>query len=168
MKSQTEMVTFVLLFLIGVVLFISAVAWSSGIFNENADITRVTSAEAFMKGLDNKIQDVIKFSGQDSIPFNLDGTIEIANSNTLEIKMPVKTTVIPDYWITIQNDSSQIREMLDGDLFRIQLAYPEKDYSVELFTQGARLSTPRKVVIEKNSTYIFNGKTVIRIEVDFQ
>ncbi len=75
---------------------------------------------------------------------------------------------IPDYWVNISSDSSYyIREMLDGDVLRVQLVYPENEYKVEFFTEGPTLAKPKKVRIEKNSTTIENNKGTIKIRVTF-
>ena len=76
-KGQSEVVTFVLLFLIGLVLFMGAVAWSTGLFQQNVDIGKVTTAENFMYDLDSSIQSVIRHGGNQGIRYGIDGTIEI-------------------------------------------------------------------------------------------
>ena len=77
MKGQAEIIIFLLLFIIGVLLFASATVWSRGIFQENVDFTMLESAERFMKDLDSRISDVIKFGGMQEIDYGIGGTIEI-------------------------------------------------------------------------------------------
>ena len=47
-KGQSEVVTFILLFLVGLALFMASIAWSSGLFQQNVDIGRVATAENFI------------------------------------------------------------------------------------------------------------------------
>jgi hypothetical protein len=145
MKGQSEIIVFVLLFLIGVILFVSAVAWSSGIFEKNADMLRVTASEKLIQDLDNSIKDVIKFGGSKIIDYTIDGTIELVDEKTIEMKVPASIE-LPDYWINITSGSSYIRERLDGNLLRIQLIYE----NIELYTEGPRLSKPDSIKIEKD------------------
>ncbi len=176
MKGQSEIVTFVLLFLIGVILFVSAVAWSGNLFERNVDLAKITSAENFMTNLDKEIQSIIKFGGQKTINYNIDGTIELieGDPDKIEIKTPANV-VVPDYWINISSSESHgvIQEMLDGNIFRIHLFYPVQDnYGIDLFTEGPRLATPSRIKIEKEGTitriidnedYIF-----VRVKITFE
>ena len=57
--------------------------------------------------------------------------------------------------------------MLEGDVLRVQLIYPENNYKVEFFTDGPTLTKPETVKIEKNSTYIENNKATIKIRITF-
>ncbi|MFQ6056854.1 MAG: hypothetical protein ACE5J3_12835, partial [Methanosarcinales archaeon] len=59
MKGQSEIIVFILLFLIGFILFSSSVLWSRGIFQRNVDIGKINAAENFMKNLDEKIKNII-------------------------------------------------------------------------------------------------------------
>lgn len=175
MRGQSEIVTFVLLFLIGVILFISAVAWSRGLFERNVDLAKITSAENFMENLDKKIQSIIKFGGQETIDYNVDGTIELieGSPDNIEIKIPADV-VVPRYWVNISSPESSgvIQEMLDGTIFRIRLFYPLGDYGIDLFTEGPRIATPARVKIEKTDTITKTiGNTsysFIKIKVTFE
>jgi len=155
MKGQSEIIIFVLLFLIGVILFVSAMLWSSEIFERNADMLRVTVSEKLMQDLDESIKDVIKFGGSKIIDYNIDGTIEMLDEKTIEMKVSASIE-LPDYWINISSDSSYIREKLEGNLLRIQLIYQD----IELYTEGPRLSKPESIKIEKD--------LVGRIKITFQ
>jgi len=57
--------------------------------------------------------------------------------------------------------------VLDGDVFRIRLVFPQDGYKVEFFTDGPTLAKPKKVVIEENSTDIENSKATIKIRITF-
>ena len=172
-KGQSEVVTFVLLFLIGLVLFMGAVAWSTGLFQQNVDIGKVTTAENFMYELDSSIQSVIRHGGNQAINYRIDGTIEIRDvgyEDYIEVKMPV-TIDLPRYWINITRADSagSIREILEGTDLRIQLSYPEKDdYIIDLYTEGAKVAQPDQIFVEKTGTAEDQGKTIISIKVTFQ
>lgn len=174
-KGQSEIVTFVLLFLIGVSLFLSAVVWGRSSMERNADIARIAATESFMKELDNDIQSVAKFGGEMIINYKSDGTIllnDIGSQDTVEIRTEVAGE-LPKYWVnlTSQESFSLIREKLEGNMFIIQLSYPNKiTYGIDLFTQGPYEASPQMVAIEKNSTYIdpASGKTMMKIEITFQ
>jgi len=165
MRAQSEIIVFVLLFLIGVILFVSAVVWSSDMFERNVDITNVAAAEDFMRDLDDSIKSVVRFGGSKSINYPLAGTIELVDENTLEIKLPISAG-LPDYWINLTSDSSYIREIQERDLFRIQLIYPGQEPDVELFTEGPRLSSPNSIRIEEYSSEVDEFVTV-RIKITF-
>lgn len=172
MKAQSEIVTFVLLFLIGLVLFATTIAWSGGIFQRNVDLGRVTTAENFMSSMDSSIQSVIKNGGSQTIAYGAGGTMELMDqgySDIIEIKMPI-TAELPKYWINTTKSGAlgNIREMLDGTIMRLQLSYPQQDqYIVDLFTDGTKISQPESITIEKNDTFVENGKTIIRIKLTF-
>jgi len=165
MKGQTEIIVFVLLFIVGVSLFMSAIIWSRGIVDRNSDVVQLNSAEVFMKNLDSKIQSVISFGGQDTISYNLDAPIEIIGDNIIEIRTPLSVN-IPDQWISLKDGDSVIRETMQRGLFRIQLYYPEGgDYNIELYTEGARISTPNQIRIEKSTS---TEPGIIRIKITFE
>ena len=168
MKGQSEMIIFLLLFIIGIALFTSATFWSKGIFQQNVDIARVENAEKFMKELNDNILNIIKYGGSQDMEYSVDGTIEINSTHNyiLEVKVPV-TISLPRQWVVISNDSSYIQEMLDGDNFRIQVVYPQSSYKVEFFTEGSRLTRPTYLSLERNLTYASSGMTVIKIKVTF-
>lgn len=117
MKGQSDIVVFILLFLIGLALFSLALVFSTGVFNQNIDVTKVTSAENIMRSLDNKIQSVIGYGGSQSLDYSLNEEIELLDSQTLEINFPVNIEV-PRYWINVtSNQRSYVREMLEGNVF---------------------------------------------------
>lgn len=166
MKGQSEILVFVLLFIISIVLFVSATLWSKGIFQQNVDIARMENAEKFMKGLNENILSLIKFGGSKEIKYTPDGTIGLIDSKTIEVKLPV-TVSLPKNWVNISSDNSYfIQEKLDGNTLRIQLRYLDSDYRIELFTEGTKLSNPSYVYLERNQT-IGDGSTLIRIKITF-
>ena len=166
MKGQSEILIFILLFVIGIALFASATIWSKSIFQQNIDVARVESAEKFMKELNDNILSIIKFGGSQEMNYNLDGTIELFDNKTIEVKTPIKLP-LSNQWVNISSDTSYIQEKLEGDIFRIQLVFPQANNKVEFFTEGSRLAKPRYVAIEKNQTYSESGLTVIKIKVTF-
>jgi len=167
MKGQNEVLIFILLFVIGIALFTSATVWSRGIFQQNIDIAKVESSEKFMKELNEVVLNIIKFGGSQEMEYRLDGTIELIDSTTMEVKTPV-TMPLPNNWLNISSDNSYyIREKLEGNMFRIQLNYTQSDYKVEFFTEGPRLARPRYLSVERNDTYVDSGLTVIKIKVTF-
>ena len=166
MKGQSEMLIFVLLFLIGIALFTSATIWSRSIFQQNIDVARIEKAEKFMKELNDAISNIIKFQGSQEIKYKLDGTIELVDDETVEVKIPV-TISLPTEWVNISSDTSFIREKLEGRDFRIQLIYSQSNYKVEFFTEGSTKATPDYVKLERDQTYSNAGTTVIKIKVTF-
>ena len=172
-KGQSEVVTFILLFLIGLVLFMAAISWSSGLFQQNVDAGKVATAENFMFELDSSIQSVIRHGGSENVNYNVDGTISLLGSeynDAIEIQTPV-TIALPRYWINITRPDSlgNIREILDGSTLRIELTYPEReDFIVDLYTEGSKVSTPDMILIEKTGVTEDQEKTVIRIKLTFQ
>jgi len=166
MKGQSEILIFILLFVIGIALFTSATIWSKSIFQQNIDLARVENAEKFAKELNDNILGIIKFGGSQEMNYNLDGTIELntTNNNMIEVKVLVKLP-LSNQWVTISNDTSYIQEKLEGDVFRIQLVYPQVNNKIEFFTEGPRLAKPRYIAIERNQTE--SGLTVIKIKVTF-
>jgi hypothetical protein len=168
MKGQSEIIVFILLFLIGIALFSAAFVFSTGIFNQNIDIAKVTSAENTMKSLDSKIQSVIGYGGSQTIDYPINENIEVLDSQTLEIRFPASVE-IPRYWINVTTQQrSYIREMRDGEMFRIQLVYPgTEDLEVEFFSDTA-ISKPSSITIEKASTSTVMGKAIVRIKLIFK
>jgi hypothetical protein len=166
MRGQSEILVFVLLFIISIALFVAATSWSRNIFQQNVDVAKIENTEKFMRDLNENIQSIIKFGGSREIRYNIDGTIGLFDSETIEVKIPVSIP-LPKDWVNISSDNSYyIQERLEGDTLRIQLKYPENDYKVELFTDGTTLSNPRYVYVERNQTTNV-GKTVIRIKITF-
>jgi len=168
MKGQDEALIFLLLFIIGIALFTAATIWSKGIFQQNVDLAKVQSAEKFIKDIDSVVSNIIKFGGSQEIKYNLDGTIELFDKKTIELKVPVKLNLSSN-WVNISSDGSFIQEKSEGgSTFRIQLVYNNtKEYNVEFFTEGSRVSMPSYIIFERNSTYSVSGMTVIKIKVTF-
>ncbi len=118
-----------------------------------------------MKDLDKDISNVIKFGGSKEIEYNLDGTIELVDEKTIEVKTSISIK-LPENWINISSYTSYIQERKEGENLVLQLIYPQKDYKVEFFTDGPRLAQPTYIKIEKNSTF-FNSITIIKIKITF-
>jgi len=168
MKAQSEILVFVLLSLLSIGMFAVTVVWGKDIFQKNIDMAKVSSVEKTIKDIDYSIGSMIKFGGEEEINYDVDGTIRLVNDNTVEIRTVIASDIsLPKEWINISSDTSYIREILEGDLFRVQLVYPETDYKIEFFTDGPTLSKPKTVKIEKNSTYIENDKATIKIRITF-
>jgi hypothetical protein len=166
MRGQSEILVFVLLFIISIALFVAATSWSKNIFQQNVDVARVENTEKFMRDLNENIQSVIKFGGSKEIRYDIDGTIGLVDSETIEVKIPVSIP-LPKDWVNISSDNSYyIREVSEGDTLIIQLKYPQSDYKVELFTDGSTLSNPSYVSVERNQTTNV-GTTVIKIKITF-
>ncbi|MDD5416706.1 MAG: hypothetical protein PHU12_01895 [Candidatus Aenigmarchaeota archaeon] len=166
MKGQSEIIVYILLFLIGLSLFMASVVWSRGIFDRNSDMAKLSEVESFMTGLDNKIQNVIKFGGQDSIDFRIRGTIELNEPDTIEIRSPL-TVQIPEE-VNITSSYATITERLEGNLLRVKLTYPVKEYGVDFYTEGPTIATPQKVLIEKGDTYESGGILYIKVKITFK
>jgi hypothetical protein len=168
MKGQSEILVFVLLFLLSIGLFITAIFWSKGIVQNSVEMARVSSAERNAKDISNSIDSIVKFDGYDELDYSSDGPIVLLNDNTLEIRTTVTTELsLPKSWTTISSEGSTIREMLDGDVLRIQLNYPITDKKIVLFTDGPTLAKPKVVRLEKNSTFVENDKQTIKIRITF-
>ena len=166
MKGQTEIITFILLFVISVALFTSSTMWAKGIFQQNVDVAKISASESFLKELNENILNLVKYGGSREMDYNLDSTIELLNDKTIEIKTTVSLE-LPKNWFNLTSDTSYIQERLDGNTFRIQLIYPPKDYKIELFTEGSRLAQPDTVKIERNSTNVVVAPPVIKIKITF-
>jgi len=154
MKGQSEVMIFVLLFVIGLMIFIIAMFWGWGIFQQNMDMGKVAAAENFMRKLNDEISGLIKYGGSQSLDYNLDGAVELVNDRVIEIRTPVSIE-LPRDWIEITPsvykrtiDSEEIfvegfpyiREMLDGDIFKIQLIYPPPYDTGILCLEGYNIS----------------------------
>lgn len=169
MKAQSEILVFMLLFLLSIMLFTISVYWGKDIFQRNVDMAKVSSAEKFMKETDYSIKSLVKSEGYQEIDYNVDGPIRLLDDKTVEVRTVITSDIsIPTEWNNISSDSSYISERLDGDVFRVQLTYPETEtYRIKLFTDGSNLSNPQKIRLEKNSTYYENGKLTIKIRITF-
>lgn len=168
MKAQSEILVFVLLSLLSISLFTIAVFWSRDIFQKNVDTAKVSSAEKFMKEVDYSIKSLIKSEGYQDIDYKVDGPLTLIDDNTIEARTVITSDIsLEKEWVNISSDSSYIREILDGDVFRIQLVYPENDYKIEIFTEGPTLAKPKSIRIEKNSTSYEDGKLTIKIRIAF-
>jgi len=168
MKAQSEILVFVLLFLLSISLFVTTIFWSKDVFQRNVDTTKVYSAEKALKEIDSGIKELMKFEGYEDVDYKVDGPITLLNENTLEVRTVISSDLsLPTYWIVISSDVSIVREMLDGDIFRVQLEYPEGDRKIILFTDGPTLAKPEYVKIERNSTFFENGKPTIKIRITF-
>jgi len=168
MKAQTELLIFILMFLLSISMFVISVTWSRDVFQQNVGMTEVSLAEKFMKELDYNIKSIIEYGGYKDIDYNIDGPISLMDNKTLEVRVVVPSVVsVSKDWNTISSEKSYIREMLDGDVFRIQLNYPDSDYKIILFTDGPSLARPERLRIEKNSTYVDNDLTTIKIRITF-
>ncbi|MFH0929577.1 MAG: hypothetical protein V1818_04500 [Candidatus Aenigmatarchaeota archaeon] len=165
MKGQAEVIVFILLFLIGISLFASATIWGRKIFEDNMDFTKLEAAEKIMIDIDNGVSNVIKFGGIKEIAYPLDGTVEIVDTKTIEIRTPLKIE-IQEEWINISEGNSYIREKKDGDDLVLQLIYPDGDYIVEFFTDGSSLDSPNYIKLEKNETFT-NPTSRIKIKITF-
>ncbi len=145
----------------------SANLWGRGIIQQNIDLVKIETAENFMRELDRAILNLIEYDGSRNIDYNIDSSIQMVGTNTLEMSF-TSSIALPGYWINItSSEASFIRERQENGLFTIQLVYPESDYKIELVTNGTRLSTPEYIVLVKNDSYIQNDKTVIKIEITF-
>lgn len=166
MKAQSEIITFVLLFLIGLVLFISAFAWSQGVLQRSEDVNKLSSLEKFAMDLDSTIENTVKFGGELEVPFGYSATIGLVGEDTIEIRSPVSVS-IPEQWINISTKYAFIDERKDGNYAIVRLRYNqnEKNYNILLFTDGPKLATPDIVKIQKNETYIEDGSTVIKLRI---
>ena len=167
MKGQAELVVFVLLFLIGLMLFSSATIWSRGIFEENIGFNNLEAAEKFIKDLDSDITNVIKFGGMREINFPLDGTVKLDLPNTIEVRTPISISIQKN-WINISEGNSYIMERMEGDELVLRLVYPKKDYKVDFITDGSSLAQPSYLIIEKNSSDFIPTSippTVIKIKI---
>ncbi len=169
MKAQSEILVFILLFLLSIGLFAVTVIWGKDIFQKNIDMAKVSSIEKTAKDIDYSIGSMIKFGGKEEINYDVDGIVTLVNNDTVEIRTVVVSDIsLPKDWINISSDSSYIREVLEGDVFKVQVVYPENDDRiVELFTDGSSVSKPRMIRLEKNSTSIENNKATIKIRMTF-
>lgn len=170
MSGQTEPIVFVLLLAIVLVLVVGAVTWGKGVTQQNIDAARLAAAEQFVFDLDKKIQNIAKESGMEVIEYKLDMPIDIIDNCTANqpyvldkcIQISGQTSLtLPEYWIYLNtpnkekfggfNDSASIiREIKEGNIFRIQLFYRIREgvnYTIDIQRSGATL-TPSLIYIE--------------------
>ena len=167
MRGQTETIALTMLFFVGVILFISAFVWGRSALDRNLDLVKAESAKDLALNIDKGVQDTIKFGGKNRIDFDIDATVELMDSKTIEFRMPT-TVDIPNYWVNITSDGSLIREMKEGNTLRIQIVYQFEDFDVELYTEGPETATPKFIDIEKVTTTKINNRTLIRIKLTLQ
>jgi hypothetical protein len=168
MKGQSEILVFILLFLLSISMFVTSVFWSRGIFDRNMDTAKVSSIEKNAKGIDEGLRSVIRFGGMGEADYSVDGPITLVNDNTLEIRTVIASDMsLPKYWVNLSSGYSYIRETIEGDILRVQIVYPEGDQKVSLFTDGPMLAKPSIVRFEKNATSFENGKQTIKIRITF-
>ena len=161
MKGQTEIVSFILLFLISSILVFSAAVWANNIFQSNVDANKISAAESFINALDSRIQSVARFGGSNSLDFSIAGTLKL-EEGIIEFSSPVSIE-LPAEWIYLNKSAfSTIREKREGKDFRLQLFYNPEE--IDLFTEGTRIVSVGTVTIEKNET--ING--IVRIELKFE
>jgi hypothetical protein len=75
---------------------------------------------------------------------------------------------LPNEWANMSSGSSIVREKLESGLLRLQLYYPESDYAVYLYTEGPKIATPQKVLIEKMGSFKQDSSTYIKIKITFK
>lgn len=161
MKSQSEILSFSLLFLVSIILIFFAFFWGKPILEKNIDGNRIILAEQFIRDLDSKIQVVSKFGGREVIEFNLYGDLELIQNESyndiIEFRMPI-TLELPEKWVFLENSTVIIREIKQGDVFKIQLFYSirsnKKDFVIDLFSDGNTITSGGSIAIEKNETII--------------
>jgi len=152
MKGQSEIIVFILLFMIGTVLFISAVAWSRGMFSTQADAGNLVAIESFIGTLDDKIQNLIEYGGQEEIDYPLNAAIKLTNSTQVEIYSKLDVAV-PAYWVDIRKtEISTIQERYGGDIFYIRLNYHPELYDLKLVTKGFTQAVPKRIILEKDDS----------------
>lgn len=178
MKAQTEIIAFVLIFMVSVVLIFSAIMWGKPLFEKNIDASSLASAEQFMKELDRKIQSIASKGGKERMDFNLKGTLKlIEGKETVPddvIEFEASTNLkLPEKWILLNtaneskigkatDTSSVIREIKLGDVLKIQLFYRlRENYVIDLYSEGNAI-TSTGVTIEKISDSVekIEGKDV--------
>ena len=168
MKGQSEILVFVLLFLLSISMFVTSVFWSRGIFDKNVDTTKITSIEKTAKSIDDDIRSVVMFGGISEEDYFVDGPITLISDNTIELRTVIASDLsLSKFWINISSGSSYIREMIEGDVLRVQIIYPQGDQKIFFFTDGPVLAKPSLVRMEKNSTILENGKQTIKIRITF-
>lgn len=145
----------------------SAIVWSQGIFTRSNDMAKLNSAENFLNNLDQKIQNIIKFGGQDSLNYDIAATIEVLDPSTIEIRSQFAVD-IPNEWINISSGYSVISEKLEGTTLRMQLHYPQSQITPYLYTDEIRIATPLRVYIEKDSVFTKNDITYVKIKITFK
>lgn len=178
MKAQTEIIAFVLIFMVSVALIFSAIMWGKPLFEKNIETSSLESAEQFMKELDNKIQSIASKGGKERMDFNLKGTLKLIEGKEAVpddiLEFEAKTNLkLPEKWILLNtaNESkvgkatdttSIIREIKLEDVLKIQLFYRlRENYIIDLYVEGNSI-TSTSVTIEKTGSSVesINGKEV--------
>ena len=101
----------------------------------------------------------------------IDAPIELVGTKIIEIRTPMSVD-ISDKWVNIfVGANSEIREIKDGTILRIQLVYPdseERPFSIHLETDGPRVATPQKIYIEKGISFKSGNINYNSIKLTFQ
>lgn len=182
-KGQSQVVVFILIFLIFTVLVFSTYFWSKSMFERNIDANKLSTAEQFMSGLDSKIQRVAQTGGKEAVDYGLSGTLKLIQGVLPDgtpddiVEYESATSIeLPEQWIclntanpskagSISDSVSIIRENKIGGVLKIQLFYrlrsDTQGYIVDLFAEG-NLIAEKEITIERNSTEtkIIAGKQV--------
>jgi len=158
-KGQTQVVVFVLLFLITLLLVFSSVFWGRDVSEKNVDIGRITASESFINRLDSSIQNVARYGGTQIIDYNLNAVVgikDVGYDDYVELSTPVSLD-LPKYWINTTDPSKigSIREKEENGMLKIQLFYPVKEesgFAIDLYTDGPQTGQPAQIKIEKVSS----------------
>lgn len=170
-KGQTEIVSFVLLFMVGVMLFVVAVTWGRGMVEQNVDTSKIVASEKFMDDLNSAVESTLRQGGKQTVEYRL-GELITFNDDENSITMSMQSTSnVPNNWVNISRPDSVgiIRERIQDGVFSIQLIYPaNNEFFIDLFTEGPVESTPQFIAVERDSSYIENNQTKVRIKITLQ
>lgn len=91
MKSQQEILTFILITAILILVVLAAYLWGFPLIQKNRDITTLQRAENFMKNLNNRIKQVANTEGRDILKIDV-GTLTF-DSGILSLEIETGTTI---------------------------------------------------------------------------
>ncbi len=179
MKAQSEVLNFILMFLILIIMIFAAYFWALPIFEDSNDTAKKNIAEHFIRELDSKIQRIAKFGGYETIDYNLDGILQIKENATdrwIEYKTLYKPKFTEKWFYLSGNETfevgqtdtkSIIKERKKGNNLYIELWY-RKTGNTKIEIIPTQKIVTRHIKIEKLKTIAENGINKILVKIDFE
>lgn len=177
LKGQTEIVSTVLFFLIAIMLLFSVFVWGNSVIGGNSDEARLFASEQFMRNINDKIQNIAKNGGIETLRIQPGASIMIAEGSIIEYSLQGKADM-PQGWFYIYGNespevgifepSSVIREKKENDRIKIQLYYRNRTGSKKylIFPIISYESSGQNMIkIESNGTQIIGDLVINRVKL---
>lgn len=176
-KGQTEIVSTTLFFLIAIILLFSVFVWGNSVIGGNSDEARLFASEQFMRNIDDKIQNIAKNGGIETLRMPSGGSIIIAEGGIIEYGLQGKADM-PQEWLYIYGSESPevgiteppsvIREKKENDRIKIHLYYRNRTGSKKylIFPIISHESSGQNMIkIESNGTQIIGDLVLNRVKL---